>query len=180
MKDHDIVEWYIPGPVDVDDNVLDAMSVRPYGHRTLLMTERVKSINQNMLSLLDADPEKYTVLLFGGSGTNALEAARSFASPDGDDTVLSVSNGYFGDLWADILESNHVPVDRMRDDDRKPLDMEELRQYLDTGYRTVAVTHNETSTGTTNNLLQVAEVLKEYDNVLFMIDAVSSLGGVPI
>src|SRR3989338_10865390 len=102
MLGNDVIEWYIPGPVDVNDEVLRRMSVRPYGHRTSLMNERVKSINRNMLKLLDADPEGYTVLLFGGSGTNALEAARSFFDANGDETVLSASIGYFGDLWADI------------------------------------------------------------------------------
>ena len=180
LEDHPLVEWYIPGPIDVNEEVLSRMSTRPYGHRTSLMSDKIKSINKNMLALLDADPEGYTVLLFGGSGTNVLEAgARSFSYRYNDDTVLSVSSGYFGDLWADIFESNEVPVKRWRIEDRKVIEPQKLGRRLREGYRLVAITHNETSTGATNNLAAIAEVVKKY-NALFLVDAVSSLGGVPI
>ena len=42
VEDHPVVEWYIPGPIDVNEEVLRRMSVRPYGHRTSLMSDRIK------------------------------------------------------------------------------------------------------------------------------------------
>ncbi len=184
---HNLVQWFIPGPIDVRPEVLSAMSVMPYGHRTKVMKEKIASISENMLQFLQADKQLYTVLLFGGSGTNSLEAAaRSFAEPSDDKKVLFASIGYFGDLWADnIFRGCGVGVEKLRAGDGEVINVQELEKRIETANpEIIALTHNETSTGATNPLKEIANVVgnykKAHENALFLVDAVSSLGGVPI
>ncbi len=184
----DEIEWYIPGPIDVRTEVRLEMSSYPYGHRTSFMGERIRSIRKNMLALLASDEsESYRVLLVGGSGTNAMEiAARSFSESKSEDAVhaapevLVASIGYFGDLWADIFKKSGASVENWRIENGKAIVPEELDKKLLSGrYKVVAVTHNETSTGVMNPLQAISEVVAKYD-VLFLVDAVSSLGGVSV
>ena len=112
---------------------------------------------------------------------NALEmAAKSLARVTDEHRVLVGSVGYFGDLFADIFTSQGIAVERIRVGDGKPLPIDILEHKLEERhFDVVAVTHNETSTGLTNDLYRLSQAVREHD-ALFVVDAVSSLGGIPI
>lgn len=187
---NDVVEWYIPGPIDVRAETLAAMAQPPYGHRTELIKPYIESIRRNLFQVVNASKDTHGMVLTGGSGTNALEmAARSWGSPWGSqyvnrlqaEPVLVPSIGYFGDLWADIFEDCGIGSDRMRIEEGGVIDTDELDERLSNGhYSIVAVTHNDTSTGTVNPLQEIASVVAKYPEVLFFVDGVSSVGGMPV
>ncbi|MCK4965009.1 MAG: alanine--glyoxylate aminotransferase family protein, partial [Dehalococcoidia bacterium] len=85
----------------------------------------------------------------------------------------------FGDRFADIAETFGAHVERLSFEWGTAVDPQEVRKALskDAGIKAVLVTHNETSTGLTNDLEAISAVVREYDKLL-IVDAISSLGAI--
>ena len=115
------------------------------------------------------------------SGTGALEAAVVNTLSPGD-KVLAVSVGYFGDRFADMTRAFGAEVSKLEFEWGTAADPDSIRSALneDSSIRAVQVTHNETSTGVTNDLESIANVVKGEFNALLLVDAVSSLGCLPV
>ena len=177
-------QLYIPGPIDVRPEVLEAMAMPPYGHRVAEeMGPYIASIRENLFALVNASEDTHSMVLTGGSGTSALEiAARSWSSEGSEPRVLSTSIGYFGNLWGDIFEACGTRVDRLESEAGEIVGLGKLFRELQIGeHSLVTVTHNDTSTGTVNPLEAVHEAIQgENPDTLFFVDAVSSAGGMPI
>ncbi|GAG09066.1 unnamed protein product, partial [marine sediment metagenome] len=91
------------------------------------------------------------------------------------------SCGNFGNRWFAMAEDNNVSADKFEVEWGLPNTAESVDQVLATGkYDLVTVTHNETSSGVMNPVEEIAQVVKKYPEVIFCIDAVSSLGGAKI
>jgi aspartate aminotransferase-like enzyme len=145
------------------------------GHRSkgyqdlnLRITEKLQRIFQT----------KGDVLILTAAGTGGLEAAAVNTLSPGD-KVLSVTIGVFGDRFADIAETYGANVQRLKFEWGKAADPEKVRDALraDPEIATVFVTHNETSTGVTNDLESLSAAIKEFDKLL-VVDAVSSLSSI--
>jgi len=123
---------------------------------------------------------KNDVFLLTGSGTGGLEAAVVNTLSPGD-KVLSVSIGVFGDRFAAIARQFGTEVIPLCFEWGKAADVDEIRQALrkEPSIKAVMVTHNETSTGVTNDLAKISSAVKEYDK-LFLVDAISSLGSIEL
>jgi aspartate aminotransferase-like enzyme len=119
---------------------------------------------------------KEDVLLLTSSGTGGLEAAIVNTLSPGDE-VLAVSCGVFGNRFADIAEQYGAEVKHLNFEWGKAVDPEAIYKALkvDDNIKAVLVTHNETSTGVTNDISKVSAVVKEFDKLL-LVDAISSLG----
>jgi aspartate aminotransferase-like enzyme len=91
-----------------------------------------------------------------------------------------ISIGAFGDRFANIAETYGADVTRLNFEWGTAADPEGVRKALaaDPAIKAVLVTHNETSTGVTNPLADIARVVREFDKLL-LVDAVSSLGSIP-
>ena len=98
------------------------------------------------------------------------------------DKVLSASAGAFGDRFADVAEAYKADVQRLNVEWGDPIDPETVREALreDPDIRAVLITHNETSTGVTHDLESLSGVVKGEFGKLLLVDAVSSLGCVPL
>ncbi|MGE5613848.1 MAG: pyridoxal-phosphate-dependent aminotransferase family protein [Bacillota bacterium] len=166
---------FIPGPVDVKEEVLQKMSTPMIGHRTKEASALQRSISEKMQKLMYT---KSTILLSTSSGTGLMEGAvRSCTAKRA--AVFSV--GAFGDRWYKLATSNNVPADLFKSEPGKPTTPEMVDEALSTGkYDVVTITHNETSTGIMNPVEEIAQVMKKYPEVVWCIDAVSSMGGVKI
>ena len=83
------------------------------------------------------------------------------------------------DRFADIAETFGAELERLRFEWGTAVDPQEVRKTLskDAGIKAVLVTHNETSTGLTNDLEAISAVVREYDKLL-IVDAISSLGAI--
>jgi len=163
---------FIPGPVEVRPEVLEAMSTPMIGHRTKDATELQKSISQKLQKVFHTENP---ILLSTTSGTGLMEGSiRSLTAKRA--VVFSV--GAFGDRWAELAESNNIPVDLVRSEWGEPTTPEMVDKYLSTGkYDVFTVTHNETSTSIMNPMEEIAKVKAKYPDVLWLVDSVSAMAG---
>ncbi|MDE3090839.1 MAG: alanine--glyoxylate aminotransferase family protein [Chloroflexota bacterium] len=166
---------FIPGPVEVLPDVLERLSTPLIGHRTAeyrAFHARVRAKLQQLLST------KNKVFLATSSGTGVMEACvRNCVSQ----RLLSLVCGEFGERWYEIARANGKEADARRVDLGKAIRPEMVRRALASGqYDAVTLTHNETSTGVMNPLAEIGGVMREFPDVIFMVDAVSSMGGAPI
>ena len=163
----------IPGPTPCPPQALQAMGRQMINHRA---EEFARVLNSVTTKLKQAFQTKADVLLLTGSGTGGLEAAIvNTLSPE--DRVLSVCNGYFGERFADIAESFGAKVTRLNFQWGKPVDLTALEKALraDSNIKAVLATHNETSTGMTNDIKEIGRIVNKFDKLL-LVDAISSLG----
>jgi aspartate aminotransferase-like enzyme len=165
----------IPGPTPCPDEVLQAMSRQMINHRGPQFAQILADVTTKLKQLFQT---KGDVFLLTGSGTGGLEAAIVNTLSPGD-TVLSVSIGVFGERFAAIAEKFGAELIPLRFEWGKAADADAVRQALkaEPKIKAVLVTHNETSTGVTNDLAAISSVVKEFDKLL-LVDAISSLGSI--
>ena len=120
------------------------------------------------------------ILIFPASGTGGLESAVANLLSPGE-RVLAVTIGAFGDRFADLAAAFGADVARYTLPWGEAADPEDLDDLLrrEPDIATVLITHNETSTGVTNRLQALAEVVKRHQRLL-VVDGVSSLGSIDL
>ncbi|MDN5314094.1 MAG: hypothetical protein PWP10_2841 [Clostridiales bacterium] len=163
---------FIPGPVDVLPEVLNQMTRPMIGHRTKDASALQGSIADKMRKLMYTENE---ILLSTSSGSGLMEGAvRSCTRTRA--AVFSI--GAFGDRWYKMATANGVTADIFRSELGQPTTAAQVEEVLSTGkYDLITITHNETATGVANNLEELAPIINKYPDVVFCVDAVSSLGG---
>ncbi|MFC1704858.1 pyridoxal-phosphate-dependent aminotransferase family protein [Nanoarchaeota archaeon] len=166
---------FIPGPVEVREDILKAMSKPMIGHRTGEYKELMGSLKEPLQKLMFT---KNDVLISTSSGSGFLEGGmRNCVSKK----VLNCVNGAFSKKWADIAVGCAKQNEVIKVDYGKAIKPEMVDEKLATGeFDAICVTHNETSTGVMNNLEELSEVIKKYPEVIWMVDCVSSLAGVKV
>ena len=168
----------VPGPTPCPDDVLEAMSGPMINHRGPEFQELLFRITDNLKKVFLTDND---LCILTASGTGCLEAAVVNTLSPGD-RVLALCAGAFADRFASIAGGYGADVTRLDVEWGKAADPEEIRRSLqrDSGIKAVLVTHNETSTGVTNDLKAISEVVKGEFDKLLLVDAVSSLGCIPL
>jgi aspartate aminotransferase-like enzyme len=167
----------IPGPTPLPDEVLKVIGRQMINHRG----PEFKAIQDNVLAdLKKLFMTKNDVFLLTGSGTGGLEAGVVNTMSPGD-KVLSVSIGVFGDRFAAIAKHFGADVINLNFEWGQAADPDAIRKALNAEpkIKTVLVTHNETSTGVTNDLKAISAVVNEFDKLL-VVDAISSLGSIEL
>jgi aspartate aminotransferase-like enzyme len=166
---------FIPGPVEVRDDVLEKMSTPMIGHRGKEASSLQRNISDKMRKVFYTEKE---ILLSTTSGSGLMEGAiRSCTAKRA--AVFSV--GSFGKRWYEMAVFNNVPADLYEVDWGKATTPELVDEVLSTGkYDLVTITHNETSTGLMNPVEEIAEVMKKYPEVVYCLDTVSSAAGTKI
>jgi aspartate aminotransferase-like enzyme len=173
----------IPGPTPLPNAVREAGSLQMVGHRTEEFMELVTRVSEGMQPYFETKNE---VQLITASGTGGLEAAIvSVLSPG--DPVLSVSIGNFGERFAKIARAYGVEVTMAEFEWGQAADPDVVRDALrgmvaaGTPPKAVLVTYNETSTGVTNPLPRLAELIRsEVPAALILVDGVSAVGAMPL
>ena len=167
----------IPGPTPVPDEVLQAMAKQMINHRG---PEFVQALNEVTTKLKRIFQTKGDVLVLTGAGTGGLEAAIVNTLSPGD-KVLATSIGVFGDRFTKIAQQYGADIIPLSFEWGKAADADTIRQTLqaEPKIKAVMVTHNETSTGVTNDLASISSVVKEFDKLL-LVDAISSLGAIDL
>jgi len=118
------------------------------------------------------------ILLSTSSGSGLMEGAVRSCTQK---RAAVFSCGNFGNRWFAMAEDNNVPADKFEVEWGLPNTADSIDQVLATGkYDLITITHNETSSGIMNPVEEIAEVMKKYPEVIFCLDAVSSLGGTKI
>jgi serine---pyruvate transaminase len=168
---------FTPGPTPVPPEVLEAMS-RPIIHH------RSSDFRQIFERALDRLHQVYRtsgdVLVYTSSGTGGMESAISNLTRPGN-RVAVVSAGHFGERWIEMAGNFGCEVDAIAYEWGESPQPEDLAQRLreSGGAKVVFLTHSETSTGVVADVQGLASVAKEA-GALVVVDAVSSLGAVPV
>ncbi len=165
----------IPGPTPCPPQVLEAMAKVMIDHRG---PEFIKVMQRVTEKLKQAFMTKNDLFVLTGSGTGGLESAIvNMLSPG--DQVLAVSIGVFGDRFANIAKTYGADVVPLKFEWGKAADPEAVKKALqDTpGIKAVIVTHNETSTGVTNDMALIAPVVKNAGKLL-IVDSISGIGSI--
>lgn len=166
---------FIPGPIDVSEDVLQKMATPVISHRSKEASELQENITKQLQELFYTNND---ILLSTSSGTGLMEGSIRCCTAK---RAAVFSCGSFGDRWHKMGISNGVPTDLFKVELGKAVEPEMVDKVLKTGkYDLVTVTHNETSTGIRNPIEEIGEVLKKYDDVVYCVDAVSSAGGIKI
>ncbi len=165
----------IPGPTPCPNEVLQAMTKQMINHRGDEFGQILNGVTAKLKQLFQT---KNDVFLLTGSGTGGLEAAIVNTLSPGD-KVLSVSIGVFGERFAAIAKQFGAEVIPLQFEWGKPADTDAVRHALqaEPAIKAVLVTHNETSTGVTNDLASISSAVKKFDKLL-LVDAISSLGSI--
>jgi serine---pyruvate transaminase len=165
-----------PGPTPAPPEVLAAVAQPVLHHRG---PDYKRLYAQCLARLRDVFRTEQEVLLFGGSGSGAMESSVANLCSPGD-PVLVVSAGYFGERWAAVARAYGTEVDHFRYAWGEVPSAEEVAARLHER-EAVAVffTHSETSTGVVVDPQAFAAAAREA-GALSVVDAVSSLGAVPL
>jgi aspartate aminotransferase-like enzyme len=166
---------FIPGPVEVRQDVLEKMATPMIGHRTKEISQLQRGISDKLKKLFYT---KNQIMLSTSSGSGFMEGAvRSCTSRKA--AVFSV--GAFGKRWYKMATSNGIPADLYETEMGQATTPELIQKALaSSNYDLVTITHNETSTGVMNPIEEISEVMKKYPDVIFCVDAVSSAAGTKI
>lgn len=166
---------FIPGPVEVRPEVLEQMAKPMIGHRGKDASGLQRRISDNLRKVFFTKSE---ILLSTTSGSGLMEGAIRCCTAKRA-AVFSV--GAFGKRWYEMATSNNVPADLFEVEMGNGITAEMVDEVLKTGkYDLVAITHNETSTGVMNPVKEIGQVIKNYPDVVFIVDTVSSAAGTKI
>ncbi len=169
----------IPGPTNVPDRVLRALSQPTMDHRG---PEFAKLAREVLSGLQGVFLTQSPVIIYPGSGTGAWEASLVNTLSPGD-KILMFETGHFATLWRDMATRLGFGIDFVAGDWRHGADpavvYAKLADDRDHQIKAVAVVHNETSTGVVS---RIADIRRQIDAArhpaLLLVDTISSLGSI--
>ncbi len=171
-----MTRMFVPGPVDVDPEVLQAMTKPMLPHRSKEYEEIHRRAAEKAQKVFYT---QFRVFLGTHSGSGMQEAGiRNFANKD----ILCCTSGAFSERWYQCAVANGKQADRLDAEWGKAIRPDRLQDALKKKhYESITIVHNETSTGVENPVKELCKVLHEVSpDTIIMVDAVSSLGGVKI
>ncbi|HDQ40091.1 MAG TPA: alanine--glyoxylate aminotransferase family protein [Desulfonatronum sp.] len=173
------LKLFITGPTFIRDQVKQAALLPEFGHRDTENAKRFGPIMANLKALagLPVDTD-YQVVIYNGSGSTAMESSiRSLAADN--DLVLNVSVGAFGDLYHKMAVVNGKQARQLSFEPGRAVDLDLLEKTMrQANPQVVTITHNETSTGVTNDIAAACRLIRAH-NALPLVDGVSIFGGAP-
>lgn len=167
----------IPGPVEVRKEVLDAQTEWMIGHRSKAFEELFARLQSKLKQAFFTENR---VFIHGSSGTGLWEGASRNCIRDGK-KALHLVGGAFSERWAEISQLNGKQIDVIAVDWGKVHTPEMVADALKKEtYDAVCVVHNETSTGVTNPIQAIGDVVRQYPETLFLVDTVSGFLGIEL
>ncbi len=163
---------YIPGPTEVRKEVIEAMDDWVFGHRSDTMTDLFTTITEDTQKFLDT---KNNVVIISASGTAFMESSILECV---NENVLCATCGSFSERQAQIAQRLGKNVDKLEYEWGTAVKPEDVRAALEKKhYDAFTCVMNETSTGVRNPIEKIGDVMADFPNTLFLVDAISCLGG---
>ncbi len=164
------VKLHIPGPVEVSEKTLRAFASPMIGHRGQGFKDLYAKIQPQLQSLLYT---RQLVYLSTSSAWGVMEGAiRNLVAKK----VLNCMCGAFSDKWLDVSTRCGKQAEALKVEWGSPIRAEQIDAKLASGqFDALTLIHNETSTGVMSPLAEIAALKKKYPDVMFIVDAVSSL-----
>ncbi len=169
-----------PGPSTTTDTVKYAQVVPDICPREKDFAGLMKGLREDLVRIVHGDPEKYTSVLFCGSGTINIDVCINSLLPEGK-KILVVNNGAYSTRAVEICQCYGLPyVDLRFPIDQRP-DLTKIEEVLgsDPDIALVYATHNETGTGIMNPIREIGALAHRYGAV-FIVDTTSSYAMRPI
>jgi aspartate aminotransferase-like enzyme len=169
------VKLHIPGPVEVSEKTFKALCSPMIGHRGQGFKDLYAKVQPQLQQLLAT---KQLVYLSTSSAWGVMEGAvRNLVQKK----VLNCMCGAFSDKWFDVSKKCGKAAEALQVDWGSPIRAEAVDKKLATGeFDALTLIHNETSTGTMSPLAEIAALKQKYPEVMFIVDAVSSMTALPI
>ena len=169
------MKLFIPGPIWCREEVLKELCGQPLGHRSKQFTELYTGVIEKLRKVLGTRGDVH-VSTSSGSGVWEL-AVRNCVRK----RALVCECGAFSEKWGSVAEMNGRETVRIKVDWGKAIRGDMVADALKKNdVDAVLFVHNETSTGVTNPVEEVADVLGDHPDVLFLVDAVSSMAGLKL
>jgi aspartate aminotransferase-like enzyme len=168
----------IPGPTPCPPETLAELSRQMINHRGPEFAELQGRIMDRLKRFFRTESDVYVVT---SSGTGVMEASIVNTLSPGDH-VLAVTIGEFGDRFALIAETYGAEVRRLEFEPGTAAQADVVAAALkeDTETKAVLLTHNETSTGVTNDVEAIGKAIRAVNpDILYLVDAISSMGCIP-
>ena len=170
----------IPGPTNVPDSVLRAISYPTIDHRGPEFSNMTKNIIEGLKEVVKG--KESTPIIFPSSGTGAWEASLVNILSEGD-RILMFETGHFSTLWKTMAEKLGFRVDYISGDWRSGVDAEKIADVIkkdkDHNIKAICMVHNETSTGVTSKIPSIIKMIKSLRHpAIIMVDTISSLGSI--
>lgn len=168
-------KFFLPGPTDVHPDVL-AAQVRPmFGHRSGAMEQLLQKMAPQLQALARTSR---TVLIGTASATGFMEMAVRNGVRQ---RALSIVNGAFSERFAHLVTATGKECVRLDVPLGEAVEPDQLREALKrTPVDAITMAHSETSTGVLQDVAALAKVAREFDDVLVLVDAVTSMAGSPV
>src|ERR1051325_1456746 len=167
------VKLHIPGPVEVSEKTFKALCAPMIGHRGQGFKDLYAKVQPQLQSLLST---RQLVFLSTSSAWGVMEGAvRNLVAKK----VLNCMKGAFSDKWFDVSKKCGKDAEALQVPWGSPIRAEDVDRKLATGqFDALTLIHNETSTGTMSPLAEIAALKNKYPDVMFIVDAVSSMSAV--
>jgi 2-aminoethylphosphonate-pyruvate transaminase len=168
-----------PGPATTTDTVKMAQVVPDICPREKEFASMMKDLRADLLRVAHAPAEKYTSVLFCGSGTINIDICLNSLLPEGK-RVLVVNNGAYSSRAVEICQYYGLPHIDLRSSVFEQPDLAAVKQTLDDNpdIALVYTTHHETGTGVLNPIREIGALAHSHGAV-FVVDTTSSLGMIP-
>jgi len=176
-----------PGPATTSDTVKFAQVVPDICPREKEFGEVMEFVSKELTNFVGSNDE-YATILFGGSGTAAVEAILS--SVIDEEIVLIINNGAYGKRMCEMAEIYNLNYIEYKSSAIEKINLNELEELIkiynlnnvDNHKKNVshlAVIHHETTTGILNDIKSIGQICKKY-KIEMIVDAMSSFAGIPI
>lgn len=169
-----------PGPATTTDTVKMAQVVPDICPREKEFTDLMRQLRSDLLKVVHADPEKYTSVLFCGSGTLNIDVCLNSLLPKGG-KILIVNNGAYSARAVEICQYYGLPhINLSFPVDQLPnLKLVEKILIENPDIALVHTTHNETGTGILNPIREIGALAHKY-GATFTVDTTSTFAMRPI
>lgn len=167
----------IPGPTNIPDRILRAISKPIIDHRGPEFAELTFSLLKRLKQILKTSSH---VIIYPSSGTGVWEAALvNILSPG--DKILAFETGHFATLWKNVAVNLGLEVEFVAGDWRSGVNPQvvegKLLQDTERQIKAIQIVHNETSTGITSRIQEIRQAMDRANHpALLLVDAISSLG----
>ncbi len=168
-----------PGPATTSDTVKYAQVIPDICPREEEFVAIMDEVRQELVNVVHADPQKYTAVLFTGSGTIIQDALVNSLVPEGK-KICVVNNGAYSARMVEIADYYQIPCVNLEFPTTGLPDLDVVKQSLenDKDIAVVAAVHHETGTGVLNPVREIGKIAHA-NGCVFIVDTISTYGLIP-
>ncbi|MHC1728144.1 MAG: 2-aminoethylphosphonate aminotransferase [Syntrophobacteraceae bacterium] len=169
-----------PGPATTTDTVKYAQVIPDICPREQEFVDIMTDVRKELVKIVHGDPDKYTCVIFAGSGTIIQDVCVNSLVPAGK-KICVVNNGAYSARMVEIASYYGIPCVDLQFPTTAPPDLKVVREALEKekDIAVVATVHHETGTGVLNPIREIGRLAHD-NGCIFVVDTISTYGLIPI